>query len=76
MIREGSLLTKNECLEVYLINCDQQPNMNDCGLYAIANATEFLSEDGSPMSIYDITWMRQHLVVFRKWCDVTVSKSQ
>ena len=25
-------LSKDGCLEVYLINCDQQPNMNDCGL--------------------------------------------
>ncbi|MPC38862.1 hypothetical protein E2C01_032378 [Portunus trituberculatus] len=31
-------LAKDGCLEVYLINCDQQPNMNDCGLYAIGNS--------------------------------------
>lgn len=55
-------LAKDGCLEVYLINCDQQPNVNDCGLYSIANATEFLSEDGNPMSIYDNTRMRQHLI--------------
>ena len=55
-------LAKDGCLEVYFINCDQQPNMNDCGLYAIANATEFLSEGGNPICMYDNTRMRQHLI--------------
>jgi len=34
----------------------------DCGLHAIANAIEFVTEHGDPLANYDLKEMRQHLI--------------
>ena len=49
-------------LSVYIIPVDQQTNSIDCGVYAIANAVEFLFEDGNPESTFNSEEMRQHLI--------------
>uniref|UniRef100_A0A1B8Y9J4 Uncharacterized protein n=1 Tax=Xenopus tropicalis TaxID=8364 RepID=A0A1B8Y9J4_XENTR len=43
------------------LNVDQQRNGRDCGVYAIANAFEFLS-NRDPTCRYNQTRMRQHLI--------------
>ena len=45
-----------------MLPVQQQVNCFDCGVHAIANAIEFLVEDGNPTTQYDIAIMRQHLV--------------
>ena len=59
--RYSSLVNDDGYLQVYIIPCDQQPNGNDCGLYAIANAIEFLVDNPSNHQ-YDNSKMRQHLI--------------
>ncbi|XP_069464877.1 uncharacterized protein [Ambystoma mexicanum] len=49
-------------LEVHLLSVDRQPNCDDCGLYAIANAVEFLCSEGTPTAKYDNKAMRPHLI--------------
>jgi Ulp1 family protease len=49
-------------LPVYLLPVKQQVNGVDCGVHAIANAIEFLIEDGNPLANYDIAAMRPHLL--------------
>ncbi|KAJ1148422.1 hypothetical protein NDU88_001258 [Pleurodeles waltl] len=57
----GALIQQGK-LEVHLLSVDRQPNCDDCGLYAIANAVEFLSSEGNPMAKYDNQAMRPHLL--------------
>ena len=49
-------------LSVYILPVDQQTNAVDCGIYAIANAVEFLHEDGNPEAIFKPEEMRSHLI--------------
>ena len=49
-------------LPVYLLPVRQQDNSFDCGVYAIANAIEFVVDNGNPMANYDIAIMRSHLI--------------
>ena len=51
-----------EHLSVFVIPVDQQNNSIDCGLYAIANAVEFLSEGGNPEALYNPDEMRSHFI--------------
>ena len=47
----------------FLVDCQQQTNGNDCGLYAIANAVELLHGDGDHISSirFEESQMRAHL---------------
>ncbi|KAE8601137.1 hypothetical protein XENTR_v10013548 [Xenopus tropicalis] len=44
-----------------ILDVDEQDNTHDCGVYAIANAYEFLS-GGNPICKYDRKKMRGHLI--------------
>ena len=59
--RYASMVTDG-VLEVHLLPVMQQTNSIDCGIYAIANAVEFLTEEGNPLSNYDVGAMRTHLL--------------
>ena len=61
--KQCGLLLKSNQKKIILrsMNCQQQTGSNDCGLFAIANATE-LCFGGKPSSvIYDQSSMRKHL---------------
>ena len=47
---------------MYLLPVMQQNNSVDCGVYAIANAIEFVADNGNPMANYDISVIRSHLI--------------
>ena len=47
---------------MYILPVDQQTNAVGCGVYAIANAVEFLHEDGNPEAIFKRDEMRSHLI--------------
>ncbi|XP_029441575.1 uncharacterized protein LOC115081191 [Rhinatrema bivittatum] len=64
-------LVKNGGLEVHLLRADCQPNRDDCGLYAIANAVEFLAPEGDPTSAYDNQLMRPHLTTCLEKGEIT-----
>jgi hypothetical protein len=55
-------LAVNNFLSVYAIPVQQQLNGVDCGVHAIAIATELLSEDGDPLVEFDRERMRPHLM--------------
>ena len=55
-----SCLAVDGILPVYLLPVTQQDNSVDCGVYAIANAIEFLVDNGNPLANYDIAVMRTH----------------
>ena len=57
-----SCLAVDGILPVYLLPVRQQDNSVDCGVYAIANAIEFVVDNGNPMANYDIAVMRSHLI--------------
>ena len=57
-----SSLASDGILPVYLLPVRQQDNSTDCGVYAIANAVEFVEENGNPMAYYEIDVMRSHLI--------------
>ncbi|OCT59208.1 hypothetical protein XELAEV_18001161mg [Xenopus laevis] len=62
-IREcyGGALTCDPVQMTRILDVDHQPNSFDCGVYAIANAFEFLS-NGNPICKYNQTKMRRHLI--------------
>lgn len=49
-------------LQINILPVMQQTNGIDCGVYAIANAVEFLTPGGNPQSVYDVSKMRHHLL--------------
>ncbi|CAL4089242.1 unnamed protein product [Meganyctiphanes norvegica] len=53
---------ENGVLKVHMLPVCQQDNEVDCGLYAIANAIEFICENGDPLSSYIRSDMREHLI--------------
>ncbi|CAH2300601.1 Hypothetical predicted protein [Pelobates cultripes] len=53
-------VVNNPLKRVYMLEVDQQLNGNDCGVYAIANAFELLSERNATCT-YDHHQMRKHL---------------
>lgn len=53
----------NNQLSVFVLPVLQQTNGVDCGVHAIATATEFLLEDGDVLKHFDGPNMRQHLVM-------------
>ena len=57
-----SCLAVDGILPVYLLPVTQQDNSVDCGVYAIANAIEFVVDNGNPLANYDIELMRSHLI--------------
>ncbi|OCT98220.1 hypothetical protein XELAEV_18010451mg [Xenopus laevis] len=61
-IREcyGGAVTCDPVKMTAILDVDQQPNRYDCGVYAIANAYEFLA-NGNPTCKYDNKEMRKHL---------------
>lgn len=48
---------------VTFLKVARQPNTNDCGLYAVANAFELLDGNGDPTCKYDNRKMRAHLAL-------------
>ncbi|XP_075711512.1 uncharacterized protein LOC142748301 [Rhinoderma darwinii] len=44
------------------LNVDQQRNTYDCGVFAVAFAYEFLTDDGDPTAVYHHEMMRNHLI--------------
>lgn len=62
LLQKYAPFVTNGTLRVFILPVDQQVNGQDCGLHAIANAVEFLEDDGNPTARYDLTSMRQHLV--------------
>ncbi|OCT76378.1 hypothetical protein XELAEV_18031577mg, partial [Xenopus laevis] len=64
-IREcyGGAVTSDPVQMTIILDVDQQPNSFDCGVYAIANAFEFLS-NRNPSCKYNQTKMRRHLIYF------------
>ncbi|OCT59219.1 hypothetical protein XELAEV_18001171mg [Xenopus laevis] len=61
-IREcyGGAVTCDPVKMTEILDVDQQPNRYECGVYAIANAYEFLA-NGNPTCKYDNKEMRKHL---------------
>ena len=46
----------SKALQVKILRVQQQPNSNDCGLFAIANVVEFCFSDSfNPRIIYDVS---------------------
>ncbi|OCT61088.1 hypothetical protein XELAEV_18047116mg, partial [Xenopus laevis] len=62
-IREcyGGAVMSDPVQMTIILDVDQQPNSFDCGVYAIANAFEFLS-NRTPSCKYNQTKMRRHLI--------------
>ncbi|OCT60408.1 hypothetical protein XELAEV_18046429mg [Xenopus laevis] len=62
-IREcyGGAVMSDPVQKTIILDVDQQPNSFDCGVYAIANAFEFLS-NRNPSCKYNQTKMRRHLI--------------
>uniref|UniRef100_A0A1B8XXA1 Ubiquitin-like protease family profile domain-containing protein n=1 Tax=Xenopus tropicalis TaxID=8364 RepID=A0A1B8XXA1_XENTR len=54
-------LVRDPASTIKVLDVDQQPNGYDCGVYAIANAYEFLS-NGNPICKYNHKEMRSHLI--------------
>ena len=60
---QDQLNQKYSCLAVDgILPVRQQDNSVDCGVYAIANAIEFVVDNGNPIANYDIAVMRSHLI--------------
>uniref|UniRef100_A0A1B8Y0U2 Ubiquitin-like protease family profile domain-containing protein n=1 Tax=Xenopus tropicalis TaxID=8364 RepID=A0A1B8Y0U2_XENTR len=53
-------LVKDPASTIKVLDVDQQPNGYDCGVYAIANAYEFLS-NGNPMCKPILTYLSTHI---------------
>uniref|UniRef100_A0A1B8Y0V9 Ubiquitin-like protease family profile domain-containing protein n=1 Tax=Xenopus tropicalis TaxID=8364 RepID=A0A1B8Y0V9_XENTR len=53
-------LVKDPASTIKVLDVDQQPNGYDCGVYAIANAYEFLS-NGNPMCKPTLTYLSTHI---------------
>ena len=49
-------------LRIDIMNVFMQPNCNDCGIYAIANATELACGADPVRCNWDVHIMRQHLI--------------
>lgn len=52
LLQKYQHLICNNNLEVHIIPVMQQTNGIDCGLFAIANAVEFLTENGNPLQMH------------------------
>ena len=48
-------------VEFQLVNVQRQPNSSDCGLFAIANATELAHGRDPLLCMWDACQMREHL---------------
>ena len=48
-------------VEFQLVNVQRQPNSSDCGLFAIANATELAHGRDTMLCMWDTCQMREHL---------------
>lgn len=62
LLNRYSHLIQNGALEVYVLPVQRQCNAIDCGLHAVANAVEFVAEDGNPTAQFELKAMRKHLV--------------
>ena len=71
LLQRYGALAKGGELTVYILPADQQTNSTDCGVYAIANAVEFLADDGDPIAIYESAAMRRHLIKCLESWDMT-----
>ncbi|XP_075714822.1 uncharacterized protein LOC142750009 [Rhinoderma darwinii] len=56
------VMVEDPLKHVQFLNVDQQLNNYDCGVFAVAFAYEFLTEDGDPTAVYDHGMMRNHLI--------------
>ena len=54
--------TKHDTIVFEVMNIDSQHNTNDCGLYALANATELVMKGNPVLCVWDANKMRQHLL--------------
>ena len=63
-------------LRIDIMNVFMQPNCNDCGIYAIANATELACGADPVRCNWDLHIMRQHLIECFENGVLTVSKNR
>ena len=57
-----NLYPNHDPAEIYFVDCLQQPNTNDCGVFAIATAVHLAFQNQSLPKNLDVTRMRQHLI--------------
>ena len=49
-------------ITLQMVNIQRQPNASDCGVFAIAGATELVYGKDPVVSYWDVTRMRSHLI--------------
>ena len=68
-----SLVQMNEkkAVTIKVLNTQRQPNGNDCGLFALANATELALNKDQKICFFDVACMRDHLLVSLENCKIS-----
>lgn len=64
-------MQEQRTVSIRVVNTQHQPNNFDCGLFALANATELVLEKDPKLCFYDVSRMRPHLLSCLDECKIS-----